>query len=122
MGRVAIALGGQIEDGGGPGVGDPRSQVLTDVLSLADEGGGDHVHMVPARFVKGQEHARGHIMAPRDQGGTGGGGRPPGEGDSHEKATYDKPNPTMSWRSFSVMVGRSTITPGRFMFFFSPST
>ncbi len=33
---------------------------------------------------------------------------------------YRTPKPSMSWRSFSVMVGRSTTTPGRFMFFFSP--
>ena len=33
---------------------------------------------------------------------------------------YLMPKLTRSSRSFSVMVGRSTITPGRFMFFFSP--
>ena len=33
---------------------------------------------------------------------------------------YRTPKSTMSDVSFSVIVGRSTITPGRFMFFFSP--
>jgi len=33
---------------------------------------------------------------------------------------YRMPKLTRSSRSFSVMVGKSTTTPGRFMFFFSP--
>ena len=33
---------------------------------------------------------------------------------------YLQPKLTRSSRSFSVIVGRSTMTPGRFMFFFSP--
>jgi hypothetical protein len=34
---------------------------------------------------------------------------------------YFKPNSTISSSSFSVRVGRFTIAPGKFIFFFSPS-
>ena len=38
-----------------------------------------------------------------------------------KSTSFTTPNPTMSCRSFSVIVGRSTVTPGKLQFFRSPS-